>query len=62
MFGQNVIQIGEGINRLDDTLFVAQPGDIIELTTNGGVYYEYFSILIDMPITIRAAEGLMTKP
>ena len=62
MFGQNVIQIGEGINGLDDSLFVAQPGDIIELTTNGGVYYEYFSILIDMPITIRAAEGLMTKP
>ena len=62
MFGQNVIQLEQGTNRLDDTLFVAQPGDIIELTTNGGVYYEYFSVLIDMPITIRAAEGLTTKP
>ncbi len=59
---QNVILLEEGVNRLDDTLFVAQPGDIIELTTNGGVYYEYFSVLIDMPITIRAAEGLTTKP
>jgi len=59
---QNVIQLGQGTNRLDDTLFVAQAGDIIELTTNGGVYHEFFSVLIDMPLTIRAAEGLTTKP
>ncbi len=62
LYAQNIIEVGEGVNAIDDVLFTAQPGDIIELTTNGGVYYEFFSILIDKPLTIRAKEGLTTKP
>lgn len=62
IYAQNVIQIEEGENMIDDALFEAQAGDIIELTTNGGIYYEFFSAIIDKPITIRAKEGLTTKP
>lgn len=59
---QNIIEVEEGINKIDDALFEAESGDIIELVTNGGVYYEFFSIIVDMPITIRAKEGLTTRP
>lgn len=59
---QNVIQVSEGENGIDEAIFEAEPGDIIELTTNGGYYYELFSATIDKPLTIRAAEGLTHKP
>jgi hypothetical protein len=59
---QNIIEVTEGINKLDDAIFEAEAGDIIELVTNGGYYYEFFSIIIDKPLTIRAAEHLVTKP
>jgi hypothetical protein len=59
---QNVIQISQGENRIDEAVFEAEAGDIIELTTNGGYYYELFDIVIDKPLTIRAAEGLTKKP
>jgi hypothetical protein len=61
-YAQNIIQVTEGENKIDDAIFEAQPGDIIELVTNGGVYHEFFSIVIDMPLEIRAAEHLITKP
>jgi hypothetical protein len=59
---QNIIQISEGENQIDEAIFAAEPGDIIELTTNGGYYYELFSATIDKPLTIRAAAGLTHKP
>src|SRR5690554_1899027 len=59
---QNIIQISEGENKIDEALAEAVAGDIIELTTNGGYYYELFSATIDVPLTIRAAEGLVHKP
>lgn len=59
---QNIIQISEGENKIDEAIFEAEPGDIIELTTNGGYYYELFSATIEKPLTIRAAEGLTHKP
>jgi hypothetical protein len=59
---QNIIQISEGENQIDEAIFAAEPGDIIELTTNGGYYYELFAATIDKPLTIRAAEGLTHKP
>lgn len=60
--GQTVWQVSEGTDKLDDAVFNAEAGDVIELTSNGGTYMESFSLIIDKPITIRAAEGLITKP
>lgn len=62
ILGQNVIQIAAGDNKIDDALYQAQAGDIIELTTDGGVYHEQFTTIIDKPLTIRAAAGLTEKP
>ncbi len=60
--GQNVIHITAGDDQIDGALFQAQAGDIIELTTDGGVYHEQFTAVIDVPVTIRAAAGLTSKP
>jgi len=59
---QTVWPVSAGENKIDDAVFTAQPGDIIELTTNGGYYHEFFTIIIDKPLTIRAKEGLEVKP
>src|SRR5690625_6837106 len=44
---QNVIRVSEGVNKIDDAVFEAEAGDIIELTTNGGLYREEISVMID---------------
>lgn len=59
---QNVIRVTQGVNKIDDAVFEADPGDIIELTTNGGLYREEISILIDKPITIRSSDSLTVLP
>jgi hypothetical protein len=61
-YAQTVIPITEGDDKIDGALFTAAAGDIIELTTDGGVYNETFTALIDIPVTIRAAAGLTSKP
>ncbi|NQU66887.1 MAG: hypothetical protein HQ510_02990, partial [Candidatus Marinimicrobia bacterium] len=61
--GQTVYQISDGENKIDSLLFYnVQAGDIIELTSNGGYYYEWFPAEISIPLTIRAKAGLEVKP
>jgi len=62
VLGQKVIRITAGENKIDDALYQAEPGDTIELVTNGGWYHEFFTAIIDKPLTIRAAKGLIVKP
>jgi hypothetical protein len=59
---QNVIQVAAGDNAIGDAMLDAQAGDIIELTTSGGVYTDSATLEIMFDITIRAAEGLAEKP
>lgn len=59
---QNVFRVSEGVNKIDDAVFEAEAGDVIVLTTNGGVYREEISVLIDKPITIRSADSLTVLP
>lgn len=62
IFGQSIFKISDGENKIDDALYQAQANDIIELTENGGFYHEFFTAEINIPLTIRAAEGLEVKP
>ncbi len=58
---QEVFQVEAGSNGIGVALLDAVDGDIIELTTSGGVYIEDMdSIYYD--VTIRAAAGLAEKP
>ena len=57
-----MISVSAGDYAIDDAIYSAQAGDIIELTTNGGYYHEGFTITIDKPLTIRAEAGLEVKP
>lgn len=62
IFSQVVIQVAEGENVIDGAMLTAAAGDTIELITDGGVYNEDSTIVIDIPITIRAAAGLTDRP
>jgi hypothetical protein len=59
---QNVIPVAAGDNAIGDALMDAVAGDIIELTTSGGVYTDSADIEIKFDLTFRAAEGLEKKP
>ena len=64
IYSQNIIQVVEGTDGIDAAYSIAQAGDIIELITDGGIYTESNDFVIDKdkPITIRAAEGVISKP
>ena len=57
-----VIQVAAGENAIDDALFGAVAGDTLMLTTSGGVYNEAFTTVIDIPVTIMAADTLADRP
>ena len=58
-----VVQVAAGTDVLSAAIAAAADGDIIELTTDGGVYAESSGISsISNSITIRAAAGLASKP
>ncbi len=59
---QNVIQVAAGDNAIGDALIDAVAGDIIELTSSGGVYTDSADFEIKFDLTFRAAEGLEAKP
>ncbi|UCE17243.1 MAG: right-handed parallel beta-helix repeat-containing protein [Gemmatimonadota bacterium] len=61
-YGQNVIMVDSGYNKISAAFEQAGPGDVIELITNGGTYYETDKVTATFPITIRAAAGLQNKP
>jgi hypothetical protein len=62
MSAQTVHQVAAGDNAIGDALLEAFAGDIIELTTSGGIYTDSATHEIMFDITIRAAEGLAQKP
>ncbi len=57
-----VHQVAAGTDVLKPAVDAANAGDIIELTSSGGVYLNADQIVIDKDITIRAREGLAQKP
>jgi len=62
MSAQTVRQVEAGDNAIGDALLDAVAGDIIELTTSGGVYADSAVFNITFDLTFRAAEGLAEKP
>ena len=60
--GQTIHQVEAGPGAVSSAYSAAQPGDILELVTDGGLYDEPARLTIDKPITIRAAAGLANKP
>jgi len=61
--GPTVWPVAEGANVLSAAIAAAEDGDVIELTTSGGVYTESGALSsISKSLTIRAAEGLAIKP
>jgi len=63
-FSQNIIPVSAGTDVISAAYSSAAAGDIIELVTDGGTYEESNDFVIEKgkPITIRAAEGLVSKP
>jgi len=60
---ETVHQVAAGTGVLSAAISAAGDGDVIELTTSGGIYDETTKFLsISQSITIRAAEGLAVKP
>jgi hypothetical protein len=62
LFGQNVIQVSAGSNQIWTAYQTASSGDILELVSDGGIYKEDSTLKTTFPLTIRAAEGLSSKP
>jgi len=62
LLSQTVVPVPAGTDGLAAACAAASAGDIIELTTNGGLYTETAKLVIDKPLTIRAASGLVQKP
>jgi len=58
----HVLAVGAGTDSLKQAVERAEPGTIIELITAGGIYANTANLLITVPLTIRAAEGLEEKP
>jgi len=63
-FGRSVIPVVEGDGTLQAAVENSEPGDVLELVTDGGDYpiVDDNRIKIEWPLTIRAAEGLSAKP
>ncbi len=61
-YAQKVIQVEAGDEALSTAYSGADPGDVLELVTSGGVYHTAEKIEINKTITIRGAEGLAEKP
>ncbi|MCF8261170.1 MAG: DUF5123 domain-containing protein [Melioribacteraceae bacterium] len=61
--GEPVVhKIDEGTDVLKAAIDAANPGDVIELTSSGGMYLSNDQIELDKDLTIRAREGLAEKP
>ncbi|MFC1483421.1 DUF5123 domain-containing protein [Candidatus Neomarinimicrobiota bacterium] len=59
---QTVHQVAAGTDVLNPAITGAAAGDIIELTTAGGIYLSADQIVIDKDITIRGSAALLDKP
>src|SRR6056297_3262363 len=58
---QTIHEVAAG-ESIDDAVYNAADGDVIVLTTSGGVYEEPYSVIVDKPLTIRSTAGLAEKP
>ncbi len=58
----NVIQVQAGTDQIAAAYAAAEDGDIIELVTSGGLYFETGSIVLDKSIIVRAMDGLTQMP
>ena len=61
-FAQQSINVEAGQNTILDALAQAQPGDTLVLMTDGGNYDNDNEIVVDMPLVIMAAPGLVNRP
>ncbi len=61
-FNPYLKKVQAGPDSLINAINSANPGDILELTTDGGNYSNSSDINISIPLTIRAAQGLTNKP
>ncbi len=56
------IYVSAGRDQISAAVAAANPGDIIELTSDGGLYVESTTLLIDKPLTIQAGEAVVEPP
>ena len=56
------IPVEAGTDQISAAYETAQPGDIIELVTDGGIYVETAVLRVQKDIVIRGAEDLTEKP
>ncbi len=56
------ISVAADTNAISTAYAAATEGDVLELTTDGGVYQETAVMVLDKGITIRGADGLAAKP
>ncbi len=63
-YAQQIHYVSAGDNTLEAAIQAAADGDIIELTSDGGLYSHSAGdyMIIDKTLTIRAADGLTVKP
>ena len=57
-----VHQVEAGTDGLKDAIAAAADGDIIELTSSGGIYLSTAQLIVDKSLIIMAREGLAEKP
>ena len=60
--GPQVIHLSAGVDSLYNAVNSAQPFDIIELVSDGGIYLNYQTVVINKPLTIQAASNLAVQP
>jgi len=56
------IYIAAGRDQISAAVAAANPGDIIELTSDGGLYVESTTVVIDKPLTIQPSETSIHAP
>ncbi|MBC8375937.1 MAG: T9SS type A sorting domain-containing protein [FCB group bacterium] len=59
--GGNEIEVAAGMYAISNALATAGARDILVLTTDGGLYTDT-TFIVNKPITIKAADGLLEKP
>lgn len=59
---QTIRPVVAGVDTLSRVVALANPGDTIELVTNGGIYNEFARVAVNKNLTIRAAANLNQKP
>ncbi len=56
------IYVAAGRDQIAAAVAAASPGDVIELTSDGGLYVESSTVVIDKPVTIQPSESIVNPP